>query len=623
MRPLGEIGAQLAQGAIDPVYRGDLDQLMRRSITGSEALEILRKGEPVFALAFELLVEMGCTLPVPSFMTMLAARAGITTADARDVLERMCDTGLTFTLARGAICGVPRFIAARIGPSVVGISLPVAPPADVPATTPAHADPAQRDAIALVGALAHRVVRYNADLWPNATTAKKLAESLGVPVEWIEMILARAQSLGMLAARGKQFEPVFAMLDRRSNRLVPVQGERAFLATREPGAWIPVEAVVRARVRGALDRQRDRAFDPRFVTDAIQALGTLPAVERLRHDGIEFVRVASSDHVEETGDGHVTPNLEVMLGPRATPWVTAVVALAAEPVRFDRMLTFKLTPASVAAAIRVRLDADVIVDALGKVGRAPLAPNVQQMVRDWAASARLARVREAWLLDVPREAQRAVVQRLGAKVLAIPSPVELIVDHAVTRAQIEDALRSAKVNFDGSVPFGGQTERRAYVDGDPDDFDDLDDDDDLDDRILGHEGLAFLYAEPPDPTLVDTARKHGAARMPAVAPAASRRASPKARVPIDTPIEAPAPRIDGEEILDPAKFADAFQRAIAARTRVAIYSAAVPTHPIVLEPEGVDRRGGDVRLLGIDTEEQRGRSFPIGRIARLVVLAPR
>src|SRR5204863_5981595 len=128
------------------------------------------------------------------------------------------------------------------------------------------------------------------------------------------------------------------------------------------------------------------------------------------------------------GDGHVTPSFEIMLGPRADPEILAVLALAATPVRLDRVITLKLEPASVTAAITCGLRWDEIAKALDAVAPHPVPENVSTMVREWAERARIVRLRRVLSAECSnKEAADAAVTVLGDRVVARPTPTLLLI----------------------------------------------------------------------------------------------------------------------------------------------------------------------------------------------------
>jgi hypothetical protein len=131
-------------------------------------------------------------------------------------------------------------------------------------------------------------------------------------------------------------------------------------------------------------------------------------------------------------------------------------------VRFDTVLTFKLTPASIGAALSLGLTAPTILAALDRVGRHPVPDNVRLMIGDWARSIRTASLRKAWVIETNGpEAADAAARALGGHLLARPTPTTLLVDEALTSPAA--ILGKGGVHVDAQITRSPRSKRSGSI----------------------------------------------------------------------------------------------------------------------------------------------------------------
>ena len=328
---------------------------------------------------------------------------------------------------------------------VMGITLPRAPASSVAKVSPTGATSTLlRDRLARTAATLHFTVkasRGGADV--NRSTIRKLAAATCVPENSLHQELQEALRNGSVRAVRDLVVPsvpTLRALAAHTATWSATAEEAKLRAWVGSEGWVSEEALTRAL---AID-VRPRAQWPLWVSpyefnlvggpEFAVAADLVAATDFLRivHEGETFVH----GHVHEEnqrGDGHVTPSLEVMLGPEANLDLTVTIALSAEPVRFDRVLTFKLTQASVSSAASLGLDGPTILDALKRVGPHPVPRNVISMVEDWAHNARSARIQAAWVVELSSSEAADIASRaLGKNVIARPTPTLLLIDKSLS-----------------------------------------------------------------------------------------------------------------------------------------------------------------------------------------------
>ena len=201
-----------------------------------------------------------------------------------------------------------------------------------------------------------------------------------------------------------------------------------------PSGWTSAEAIARGltlemNVRGA----RSTLVDWKSITER------LPHLPTVVHEGMTFVR-CPPHRGERWGDGHVTPNMEVMLGPAAHPEIVATVGLMAELQRLDTVLTYRITQRSVHDALAVGLTVERMVEALDRVGRHGIPANVRANVEDFARQA--VQLEPLLVARVPRDAVPRVKAALGTTWFEEPAPGLLLV-RMDSRKALESAIVAA------------------------------------------------------------------------------------------------------------------------------------------------------------------------------------
>ena len=375
--------------------------------------------------ALEALAEAGGAMPESGLASTLNARLGMTigqtaraTALAQVAGLAICvETSFVYTHKTMSQIALLSDCAPIVAARVRGVTLRrIEAPADL-TPEPSHS---LRDLVARVASTIHAAVKVTASGYPNRASLKKLAPKVGLEAEALGDLLDDVSRAGVLGAREGMLVPILddlRALARGEIVLDPM--ERAFREHVDETRWTNGEHLARATPSTPSIQEAVTA----------QAVRSMPTLALAQHEGVTFVRRA---RFSPGGDGHVTPSFEVMLGPACDPELAATLALAAEPVRFDRVLTLKLGPASVAAACALGVSTDEILSALGKVGRHETPDNVRVMVADWAKSVRTATVRKAWVIEASSaEAADASARALGAKVVARPTATMLIVDESV------------------------------------------------------------------------------------------------------------------------------------------------------------------------------------------------
>ncbi len=415
--------------------------------------DLLRRLPVLEIVLLEILAELGGRARMEILFDVARARTGCDAkacAAALDDLDRHC---LTVPLVTRPSRGEGMKIAALLAPAaehvaalVQGVSLPAGEPP--PDARPAAAAAAhRRDVIVAAGLTAHRPLRYNLDGSPNAGQLARFAKGLAGPDFAIEPLLSEARVHGLLGAIGDNYAPIASALLRFA------AAEEDDIAAWLPAAgWTPVEAVVRACVREQIDDEDGLpvigapASYQLLSNVAGRRVKGASGVEIFENEGRAWIRRRSAG--QGGGDGHVTPSFDVMLGPGADLEIVATIALGCELTRLDRVLTFHITPASVAAAIASGLPAASLVAALERVGRHPIPSNVRAMVDDWIAQRRAASLSRAWLVRVPEPVADALAKGdLAERVLDRPTPGVLAIDPSVRRGEIAKALAKHRVSL--------------------------------------------------------------------------------------------------------------------------------------------------------------------------------
>ncbi len=393
--------------------------------------------------ALETLVVSGGQLPTSTLVAAMVERFGwpaeVVASGVGEAADRCLTVGLGL-MGDGEtrwFCVLLHGAAAQIADAVYGISLP-----DPPDTaTPAGLGASARDIVARLAACAHFAVKSARNgRSANRATLRKLASAIGADERTLQADFEQALDVGLLRTSGELVVPDVAVLRSLA------AGDISWAADREVARvqalvpadrWCSEEAIGRA-VTFELMKPMDTPIwhmeylleHSRRVSEsrARDAIARCTGVARLSHGGHKFLRRFAAP-ASRGGDGHITPNLEVMLGPDADADLTLTLALAAEPVRFDRILTLKLTQNSVTAAVSLGVEPAALFDSLEHVGRHGIPDNVRAMVEDWVRSARTARIRQVWSVELSSsEAADVAARALGRSVVSRPTPTLLLVD---------------------------------------------------------------------------------------------------------------------------------------------------------------------------------------------------
>lgn len=436
-------------------------------------------------IVLEVLAEAGGRVTMKTLEGEVERRIGLQSHVVKAVLDDLLRACLAVTLvsrnSAPQLASLVRPGCEHVARRVRGISLPDA--GSTPEMTPIR-DPGQlspRDAIALIALTAHRKLRFNVSHTVNRSGLRPFLKGIGVTEQAAERVLQRAIELDVLGASGERLVPF-------ASRVIQLARQGGFpVYDRRIGAWLQgrdwtsVEALARAMTMPTLGRhttifalsEPDRGSRPMEM--AIAAIAKLDGLEHAEARGARWVRRPPVG--AWSGDGHVTPSFDVLLGPDAGLELTAVLALGAELTRVDRMLTLRIGPASVAAGIARGLDAERFVSALEHVAARPLPDNVRAMLGDWTGRARVARRRAVTMLELPADVAEAIAAGPFAKhVVAHPTPGVLLVERSLSSGKIEAELGRhgvslAQTSALTSAVLNRQRARYGYREADSDDLD--------------------------------------------------------------------------------------------------------------------------------------------------------
>jgi hypothetical protein len=315
--------------------------------------------------------------------------------------------------------------AETIARLVRGVSLPEPPPGSARGVVRAAASPDDRRLVALVAATAHVDLRMTAGGLPHHANVKKLAKRVGLePVE-TERVYAGALRDGLFLARGRVLAPdVERLLARaRSPRSHP-PGDWI------GGRWVSLDALARAWNESIRQSYTGPLWRPELL-DGLE-------LETIDHEGHRFVRRPERTR---TGDGHVTPSFDVMLGPAADLEMVASVGLFAELTRVDHVLSHRVTRESVANAVALGIDADWMLRVLALVGPHGVPENVATTLRDFAASARTVELALGWHLVLPPGTPLGALEPFATKL----GDGAYLLSPSTRFSTVEDALAKARV----------------------------------------------------------------------------------------------------------------------------------------------------------------------------------
>ncbi len=150
----------------------------------------------------------------------------------------------------------------------------------------------------------------------------------------------------------------------------------------------------------------------------------LTATETIEHEGTLYGRPPTLKR--PGGDGHVTPSFEVLLGPEADAALTLVVGMVADLKHADHLLTYKLTPDSLARGLAAGVPVSTVRAELERVSARPLPDTVRSLLDD--AERRTARARTVIAIEASPSVLDSLAATLGAVVFGRPSRDCLLVD---------------------------------------------------------------------------------------------------------------------------------------------------------------------------------------------------
>jgi hypothetical protein len=290
----------------------------------------------------------------------------------------------------------------------------------------------ERQVLAASTLVTHRRVKWTRECLPNKSSLKSFARGLGPDEPRIEALLLQGWRADLfIETSDSHIEPDVQRILRAASRGLS-RPEASLIGSVE--ARLPSEGWV---ALGALT--------PHFREYGVSGDRDLMArcagqfVFREYRGELFVARPLRPSH--RTGDGHVTPSFEVLLGPDAHPEIGVIVGLFAELTRLDRVLTFKITEASVVNGLRAGRTVVEFLDALSAVGRHGVPENVSITVKDFAS--RASTIRPVWALEVPAAATDALMRELGAAAVASPRPGLVLASAQVSERDIAAAMLGA------------------------------------------------------------------------------------------------------------------------------------------------------------------------------------
>jgi len=408
---------------------------------------------PLALIAFELLVEAGGGVKVEELARVLARRFGSSEKQGRAACNVLFKQQLVVPLGRDPKAVDPDAMSVFQGTlplleaRVRGLSLPERPPELVAESEHETSDAGLCRMLAVAGLMAHRTLGFTQSGAPHRGTLKRFTKGLGISQDEAFEFAERARRRGLLGAYRKRLLPrARAMLVAACEG--PTYPELS--GWLEPGTWVSEQALVRAVMKaciGASPAARPDGASANVILgidgldDRSQAIvELLEGLERRTLDGEVWLRRSPAQPDERSGDGHVTPGFEVMLGPAAHPEIVATIALGCELQRIDRVLTFRITPESVKQGRAAGLREGELGAALAVVGRNPVPESVAQLVGEWEQASRVAPVARGWFLFAGPELA-PLLEKGELATYLLGSPMEGVLELAPTTPH--DALEAA------------------------------------------------------------------------------------------------------------------------------------------------------------------------------------
>ena len=302
----------------------------------------------------------------------------------------------------------------------------------------ADGDHQPRMLLAAATMLDHAAIKPTNDGRPNRTHLKRLATQAGVEVDTFDAWITTAIAIGLVGHEGDALRPRRAALDAAARGEYPGRPMIAAVAeqvAREPIAHTAVARLVSRAMRrhAGVDGVTDAGWYARLPGFALGTVDGIPALGR--------------GDVGGTPTGHVTPSFEVFLPPESPAQDLVRLGAFAEVTRLDRVITMRVTRASVGRATATGWSADAMVAALAGLGRHPVPQNVEVAIRDWAGQSHHAELDAGQVIVVAAEAADRTATALagfGARRLAAGV---FLVDRDLPRRAIANALAKAGIQI--------------------------------------------------------------------------------------------------------------------------------------------------------------------------------
>ncbi|MDH5670696.1 MAG: helicase-associated domain-containing protein [Myxococcales bacterium] len=454
-----------------------------------ERLQKLLLELPMAAVvALEALLEAGGVLTLEALRKVLEHRMGL----QREGQDQAIDALLySFLSVRAHVAGIESLavLCDDVPPlfsMVTGVSLPERKPRGArEAQARLEPDRERRDTVALVGLSLHLSLRITQNPDFHRSDIKRLGKGLGLAAEQLAEVtetLNVALHRGLFGMRGPHAVPDVPALLTFAERSVSPQWLRPFERWLDK-RWLPLEALCRAQC--VIENQDTAAvreaphcveWDAEALARRLETAGGFEIGECQRQLWVRRSKQVATP--ERTGDGHVTPSFEVMLGPAADLRTVAIVSLCCELTRLDHVLTFKLTAESVKNALSAGLEAEQIRSTMGLISSHPLPSNVEKVLEDFLGEKPPGRLLQGRFLFVDSEIAARIQAAAPEWVLQEPAPGVLWIDdaasgpqfdkllstHGIVSGQIldlEDGLHALRVAREGESRARRSSSRRA------------------------------------------------------------------------------------------------------------------------------------------------------------------
>lgn len=307
-----------------------------------------------------------------------------------------------------------------------------------------------RNTIVAACRLAHRKVRATKNGAPSKTNQRRFEADVATSDASLWTLLDAACDWQLTTADvSGALVPNREVVTAVSRGVLP-QHARATgldLAALLKGGPVPVERVIRQLQRAEFEAQGNGPSGYVELPKSWVLAGSVRAARALRNypdlwvGEVDGVLAVAAPRPAGSGEGHVLANFEVMLAPETSLDVVTVVALAAELVRLDQIATFRLTPASVRAAVVHGVELAEILAALDDVGTRAVPDNVRQSVREWATTVSTARIIRDRVIVVPAAAgDRLLAESRTCQLFEGLAPGVLRVADSVTEAKLAGFL---------------------------------------------------------------------------------------------------------------------------------------------------------------------------------------